>query len=426
MHSIKKHQLRVLIKEAMNIQVPEDAVRRAIELYDPEISYTEQPEEVLHEVEQILGIKGFQWPTPYYRRMMISRKMRVSLKAVLKSYGRVFLFTSMLLKLANVSYRYTMFSYYGENQKPRLEISPNPGREPPPLPKWLQIPYLVPVKGQSLQIVYDSCLNPTIRSGDGLYDRAERIVGTLSAVMSSSRAGQADAYVIPTAGHVIPNGDDSLLVENRQLGSFTSLKVAAKFRRFDSRPLFRLNEAPSFLDDIGILFVDNNDLKYFSRRIANLNVHYFDPEGRTSSASEMADPVSMPRRDALQKLLEVSPIIVYKVGVMTDLTMGRFVRIRDVPPAGWYEPEDGEEVEEVEEMDKEDEEWLGVVQWMDVPFAAPGDSGSLVFAREEGIIIPLGIHVGSPTSMPNTSIFISLETFCFEAEAEGLEPHFCH
>jgi hypothetical protein len=140
-------------------------------------------------VEQILGIKGFQWPTPYYRRMMISRKMRVSLKAVLKSYGRVFLFTSMLLKLANVSYRYTMFSYYGENQKPRLEISPNPGREPPPLPKWLQIPYLVPVKGQSLQIVYDSCLNPTIRSGDGLYDRAERIVGTLSAVMSSSRAG---------------------------------------------------------------------------------------------------------------------------------------------------------------------------------------------------------------------------------------------
>jgi hypothetical protein len=202
--------------------------------------------------------------------------------------------------------------------------------------------------------------------------------------------------------------------------------VAAKFRRFDSRPLFRLNEAPSFLDDIGILFVDNNDLKYFSRRIANLNVHYFDPEGRTSSASEMADPVSMPRRDALQKMLEVSPIIVYKVGVMTDLTMGRFVRIRDVPPAGWYEPEDGEEVEEVEEMDKEEEEWLGVVQWMDVPFAAPGDSGSLVFAREDGIIIPLGIHVGSPTSMPNTSIFISLETFCFEAEAEGLEPHFCH
>jgi len=62
---------------------------------------------------------------------------------------------------------------------------------------------------------------------------------------------------------------------------------------------------------------------------------------------------------------------------------------------------------------------------MDVPFADSGDSGSLVLAREGGIHIPLGIHVGSPESMPRTSIFISLETFCLEAEVEGLEPHFC-
>jgi hypothetical protein len=62
---------------------------------------------------------------------------------------------------------------------------------------------------------------------------------------------------------------------------------------------------------------------------------------------------------------------------------------------------------------------------MDVPFANSGDSGSLVFAREDGILIPLGIHVGSPASIPHTSIFVSLETFCLEAEAEGLEPHFC-
>lgn len=334
---------------------------------------------------------------------------------------------SMLLKLANVPYRYRMFSFYGENKKARLEISPRPGQMPPPLPKWLQIPYLVPVKGYSLQIVYDSCVNPITRSGDGLYDQTERIVGTLGAVMSSSRPGKTDAYVVLTAGHVIPNGDDKLLVKNRQLDSFISLTVAAKFRRFNNRPLYHLKEAPSFLDDVGILSVGNNDLKYFSRRIANLNVHYFLPEGRTLSVFEMADPVTMSRRYTIQKLLNVSPIIVYKVGVMTDLTMGRFVTIRDVPPEGWYNPEDEEEVEEVEkEVDKEESEWLGVVEWMDVPFTAGGDSGSLVFAREDGIVIPLGIHVGSPASMPNTSIFISLETFCLEAEAEGLEPQFCH
>jgi hypothetical protein len=82
--------------------------------------------------------------------------------------------------------------------------------------------------------------------------------------------------------------------------------------------------------------------------------------------------------------------------------------------------DDDDDIDETEE-----DEWLGVVEWMDVPFANSGDSGSLVFAREDGIHIPLGIHVGSPGSMPRTSIFISLETFCLEAEAEGLEPHFC-
>lgn len=48
--------------------------------------------------------------------------------------------------------------------------SPEPEQELPPLPEWLQIPYLVPVKGHSSKIIYDSCANPMTRSGDGLYD----------------------------------------------------------------------------------------------------------------------------------------------------------------------------------------------------------------------------------------------------------------
>jgi hypothetical protein len=188
-----------------------------------------------------------------------------------------------------------------------------------------------------------------------------------------------------------------------------------------------------------MLFVDNDDVKFFSRHIANLNVHYFAEEGRTVPVFNMADPLFLPRRNTLQKLLEVGPIIVYKVGVMTDLTVGRFVSIEDDPPEGWYTlEEDEEEVEkeddveevekedDVEEVEKEDDEWLGVVEWIDIPFSTHGDSGSLVFAREDGIHIPLGILVGAPASMPNTSVFISLDTFCLEAEAGGLEPHFCH
>jgi hypothetical protein len=92
-YSIKKHQLRAITRKAMNTKVSEDAVRRAIELYDLEKSYTEQPEEVMNEAEQILEMKEIQWPTPHYRRMMIFQKLSRSLRKVLASYGYVFFFS---------------------------------------------------------------------------------------------------------------------------------------------------------------------------------------------------------------------------------------------------------------------------------------------------------------------------------------------
>jgi hypothetical protein len=70
--------------------VPKVEVRRAVELYDLEKSYTEQSEEVMDEVEQILMMKGIQWPTPDYRRMMTAEKLSHSLMKVLVSYGHVF------------------------------------------------------------------------------------------------------------------------------------------------------------------------------------------------------------------------------------------------------------------------------------------------------------------------------------------------
>jgi len=135
----------------------------------------------------------------------------------------------------------------------------------------------------------------------------------------------------------------------------------------------------------------------------------------------MTDPLHLQRRDSISKLLAIGPIIVYKVGATSNLPMGRFVEILGDLPEGWYEPE-GEELNLVG-AEKDDGEWLGLVEWMDAPFAAGGDSGSLVFAREDGIHILLEIHVGS-SKRTQTSIFVSLETFCFEAESEGLELRF--
>lgn len=65
----------------------------------------------------------------------------------------------------------------------------------------------------------------------------------------------------------------------------------------------------------------------------------------------------------------------------------------------------------------------GVVSWTGLPFSSPGDSGSLVFAIEDGIHIPLEIHVGAHENQ-KCSYFISIETFCYVAEAEGWEVRF--
>lgn len=154
---------------------------------------------------------------------------------------------------------------------------------------------------------------------------------------------------------------------------------------------------------------------------------------------EAGDPVCRPRRHSLNQMLYPDGLVVYKQGSSSDLTMGRLVRLDDYPPKGWYgvdEDSDNDEAsnyivferdsdDDGDEEFKDNNEWLGIVKWYgDFPFAAPGDSGSLVYAKEGNITIPLGIHIGCPTSIPNHSVFISIETFCFEAERQGMELRF--
>ena len=69
--------------------------------------------------------------------------------------------------------------------KSRLLLEKNPLL----FPSGYRFRFLSPVKAYSSRLVFDTCANPTTRSGDALYDRAERIVGTLGAVMSSPQAG---------------------------------------------------------------------------------------------------------------------------------------------------------------------------------------------------------------------------------------------
>lgn len=119
--------------------------------------------------------------------------------------------------------------------------------------------------------------------------------------MFSPRIARAPAEVVITAGHVIPDGDDKLQVENWKRNSFTSLRVAPNIRRFNNRPFHRRNTLPSFRDDAGILFIESDDLGIFSRYIANLNIHYLDQESAHKlPIAEMANPCSQSRMESIR------------------------------------------------------------------------------------------------------------------------------
>jgi len=254
------------------------------------------------------------------------------------------------------------------------------------------------------------------------------------------------------AGHVIPDGDTHMFIQNPKDQSMIDLKIATYSVRDEGRPLGRAKDSPNFQDDCGFLIIDEDKLPHFDHLIPCVDPHFYSSS--KSGADNSLDPVSPFRRQRIEKqLLSRSRVVVHKRGAATDLTMGYFININDTAPRGWYQSQldedntrewwqdggddgDGDvsgskdmgdndaddNGDEVIGYDKDDLEWIGVVQWADDPFSAPGDSGSLVFALEEGITVPLGIHVGAPEAMPRHSIFISIETYCYEAEdKEGWE-----
>lgn len=300
---------------------------------------------------------------------------------------------------------------------------PAPGKAPPILPEWLQIPFLVPVKGVKFGIIPDRCLNPGIQPGqplhgisDGSLTHNSSMVGTLGTVMTSR-----NTYVALTAGHILNDLQYKILVKESPHNTMVELKVATNSVRVDGRPRGRRYKPAGFRDDCAFLKIDSGDIGLFNHKINCLNCHFYRLLG--TSVDPPGDPVFSSRRDFLRKRLYQKHIVVFKQGANSDLTMGLFVGMTDDAPEGWYTADDSDTDEDEDEIEQDQDEWLGIVRWIsdDQSFTGPGDSGSLVFAKEGGITIPLGIHIGAPTSMPNHSIFISIETYCYEAESEGWE-----
>ena len=85
---------------------------------------------------------------------------------------------------------------------------PRPGRDPPELPQWLRISYLVPVKGVRQKIILQGSMDSLIQPGDPQHARInDTLVGKLDAIMISK-----DTYVALTAGYILTDGDRNMVI----------------------------------------------------------------------------------------------------------------------------------------------------------------------------------------------------------------------
>ena len=94
----------------------------------------------------------------------------------------------------------------------RVQLMPRPGRDPPELPQWLRIPYLVPVPGGPSED-HPPMMSSLIPQDDPQAARINDIsVGTLGAIMISE-----DTCVALTASHVIVTWSFEDAIVNQRL-----------------------------------------------------------------------------------------------------------------------------------------------------------------------------------------------------------------
>lgn len=284
------------------------------------------------------------------------------------------------------------------------------GENAQPLPLWMKVPFLIPSNYEEIKIIPETCANQKIDYGHCLQDEADCPIGTVGPIMSSPRPGGGSVHVVLTACHVVPEMATEMHISSGRMRK-VKVEVSRTSRRDTNGRMLKSFSSP-WACEVAFLMIHPNDFQIFNSTIFNLNCHGFG-HGPASSA-DMRDPLAIPRYSLLQSIIDICPPLVFKRGMSTDVTMGHLVEISKEKPRGWW-PSDPRKEIEIDDM-----EWLGYVRWIaGIPFSAEGDSGSLVFAIEDGVFIPLGVHVGAPSSHPGHSCFVSLETFCLEAEDEG-------
>ncbi|MCJ1349971.1 hypothetical protein MMC31_008214 [Peltigera leucophlebia] len=100
-----------------------------------------------------------------------------------------------------------------------------------------------------------------------------------------------DVYVGLTAGHVLPDGDRTLIVKSQDDELEAYLKVAERSLRIQDRPRGRVEDRDQvgFQDDVIILEINDQDKYKFNTFLYCVNCHYYLP--KNVSSEEASDPM---------------------------------------------------------------------------------------------------------------------------------------
>ena len=316
--------------------------------------------------------------------------------------------------------RYRRFHWTAQQGVARLEIHPLPREDPPDLPEWLHIPFLVPLKGTKLETHWEKPRKSVRRSkalkaqiihakrlecypyksidhwtapirSPLLPQPSEKYRGTLGAIMESIIPPYI--YYVLTAGHVIPRFTKRMYAL-KQNNKTVPLEVTESSDLDDSK------EITSIIDlkiECGFLKIKKEDLWQFAFVVPNLSCHRLDLDFAVLMTTNPFEPG--PRRQHIEQAIirsqsssRLPGLCVWKRGAGTGLTKGYLVELLDSPPLEMRcgSPSRNDGLSDIfEYADSEvsrfhDEfEWLGVVKWIDDyhPFTDGGDSGSLVYTR---------------------------------------------
>jgi hypothetical protein len=310
-----------------------------------------------------------------------------------------------------------------EDNVPRLRIAPEVGAQPVILPDWMKIPYIIETEVDDTGLEPDVLPAAAIRHGDRL-EHPSGGYGTVGAFMMSL----GDIYVI-TAGHVVEGGQNNIF----DLKHALTTGVAHATRLPQLHPDNNDRWAKEAAGLLKLRHVDRTKVDY-----SMPSVHVYD----FASGEPKNFDLEHGQNRGLYFLdqLKGGALKVYKEGATTGRTVGTLREIIRHMPKAFYVM-DGLHVTQTPKEDlkmdalgitlkelksRHAHRWVGVVEWVHptIPFSAPGDSGSLVYAMKNTAVVPLGIHIGRPNGRPGCSLFLALESFLLEGELHGLNLYF--